>query len=645
MSDPLGAPSPKSDDDLYVLLNSSRYATVEELRQSFRKLSQLYHPDKHVEESAKAVANERFTRIKEAYELLSDDKLRRIYDEFGLLATREAASPTMELTTYDDLAARFRHEANVGAANGTTNTPRDAYFNVVNSCDAMIDGTGLVVALEDGFRRGDPLFSVLQVAITSQATAYVAQNLTVTAQYSTMSSSGAGDLGVATRYQMDPHMHAEVEVTAPLDEPSSAQVTTKVVRSLNERMQMHAWNTYDIAQGVSTASIAVVRSLSQRYNANISWSAGAAPKAQFQWHREAYNEYISGESEKKSYDDDDDDDSEIEEVDGTAQVAVNASKWRKYMPSMRELEKYVRCFIDPMGFTCACALGTPSFYIAFTRPIGSQAPLFRSCTPTGPGGTSIKTSLKVYPAGFEVEAGAKRNFVMSDSTVGMSVACGTNGVMLNVKITRGGHRLTLPIILVTETDPRTATVAAITSSLMVAAVNSLLIQPVLRYQKAVEKAEIREQRSESLAKAKRDAEAAHELLARQVATSRENEENVVIDGRQKAGLIVERAIYGVKEVVCGVKFGGPSFVGRELETEVIEVGDCVQALIENSAVQIVSNTKSTLMGFWDPSALGEKEDLALRIWYKFRDELHDCLVDDMEPLELPLSSHKVSSWS
>lgn len=662
MSDPGGETAqPPPEDDLYVLLNSARDATTEQLRQAFRKLSQLYHPDKHVDETAKAAANERFTRIKEAYEVLSEERLRRVYDEFGLSAARAAASPAMELVPYADLAARFRQEAEPRGSGQPSGAPRDAYFTVVNSAETHVDGTGLVVALEDGvLPTGAPLLAIMRVSLASVATAYVAQSLTVTAQYSTTSvrrtsssGAGAGDIALSARYQTCPYSHAELSTHLPLEDPTRATFGAKAARTLDRLSQMSIETIYDPADASATTSISLGRVFSDRHYSSISWATGAVPGVAFTWRRDAYDEYSPDEpSRKKGENDDDEEDTEIEELD-TVDVAsdqvnpVRVAGLRNRLPSVRDLQKYVKHFVDPVGMRCTLRMGAmTSVSVVVRRPIGSLVPLFEPSEPAGPGGPSVKVRASAGVFGWEVEAGGSERYVMNDTAWGLAVSCGSRGVVWKFKVSRGGHQFVLPIVLVSATsDAKTATAAAIASSLVVTAIQSLIVQPLLKYQQSAEKAEMREQRAEYLEKCKRDAEAAAELLARQVATCRQNEENVVIDGREKAGLIIERAIYGVKEVTRAVRLSEPSFLGRELEAEVIEVGDCVQALVENSHVQVVSSTKSTLMGFWDPSAFGEKEELALRIWYKFKGELHDCVLDDMEPLELPLSNHKVDAWS
>ncbi len=66
--------------DYYQSLGVARTATPEELKQAFRKLARIHHPDVA---KNKAAGEERFKEINEAYEVLSDPEKRRRYDELG----------------------------------------------------------------------------------------------------------------------------------------------------------------------------------------------------------------------------------------------------------------------------------------------------------------------------------------------------------------------------------------------------------------------------------------------------------------------------------------------------------------------------------------------------------------------------------
>jgi DnaJ-class molecular chaperone len=65
--------------DFYQTLGLSRDATSKEIKKAYRKMSLQYHPDKNKE----AGAAEKFAEISRAYEVLSDDAKKPIYDRYG----------------------------------------------------------------------------------------------------------------------------------------------------------------------------------------------------------------------------------------------------------------------------------------------------------------------------------------------------------------------------------------------------------------------------------------------------------------------------------------------------------------------------------------------------------------------------------
>ncbi len=66
--------------DYYGILGIKKTATADEIRKAFRKLARKYHPDVNPGDKK---AEEKFKEISEANDILSDEKKRKIYDQFG----------------------------------------------------------------------------------------------------------------------------------------------------------------------------------------------------------------------------------------------------------------------------------------------------------------------------------------------------------------------------------------------------------------------------------------------------------------------------------------------------------------------------------------------------------------------------------
>jgi curved DNA-binding protein len=119
--------------DYYETLGVGRTATPEEIKQAFRKLARIHHPDVA---KNKAVGEARFKEINEAYEVLGDPEKRHRYDELG--------------TNWQDDGGGM--SAGMGAGRG--GRPR-------GSADFEFGGTGFSDFFESffgGTRRGDGSF-------------------------------------------------------------------------------------------------------------------------------------------------------------------------------------------------------------------------------------------------------------------------------------------------------------------------------------------------------------------------------------------------------------------------------------------------------------------------------------------------------
>lgn len=96
-----------STPDYYQILGVPRTATQAEIKKAFRKLARTHHPDAGGDEA-------KFKEINEAYEVLSDEKKRDLYDQYG--TANENQIP------YGGAGGGFNYEDIFGGGAGRTYT-------------------------------------------------------------------------------------------------------------------------------------------------------------------------------------------------------------------------------------------------------------------------------------------------------------------------------------------------------------------------------------------------------------------------------------------------------------------------------------------------------------------------------------------
>lgn len=94
--------------DLYDILGVAKEATADEIRAAYRAKARRLHPDVNKADDAQ----EQFSKLQDAYEVLSDDEKRKRYDRFGSASGASAAGawhadPFGGEVELDDLGSMF----------------------------------------------------------------------------------------------------------------------------------------------------------------------------------------------------------------------------------------------------------------------------------------------------------------------------------------------------------------------------------------------------------------------------------------------------------------------------------------------------------------------------------------------------------
>jgi molecular chaperone DnaJ len=130
--------------DYYDILDLPRSASDEEIKRSFRKLAQQWHPDVSTDPDADA----RFKEINEAYQVLSDPQRRGAYDMFGRAgvggtgAGAEGYGPFGGFQGFGDIFDAFFGGAAAGGATRRARRPAgaDLRYDLQLTFDEAIHG-------------------------------------------------------------------------------------------------------------------------------------------------------------------------------------------------------------------------------------------------------------------------------------------------------------------------------------------------------------------------------------------------------------------------------------------------------------------------------------------------------------------------
>lgn len=90
--------------DYYEILSVARSASTDEIRAAYRKLALKHHPDRNPGDKE---AERKFKEISEAYDILSDEQKRRLYDHGGHAGLRGHPTRDYQSASLEEIFASF----------------------------------------------------------------------------------------------------------------------------------------------------------------------------------------------------------------------------------------------------------------------------------------------------------------------------------------------------------------------------------------------------------------------------------------------------------------------------------------------------------------------------------------------------------
>ncbi|CAI2170568.1 11680_t:CDS:10 [Funneliformis geosporum] len=587
--------------DLYGVLNVSKEATEEEIKDAYKRLCRTFHPDKHVNPENKKAAETKFQVIQKAYEgklnseiqrayipyiiftcsVLTDPNKRIVYDMFGEegLSTSWEVGP--RLKTPQELREEFERQARLKRQQEVENM-----IHSKGDIQLSIDATQ---AFNPYDRRRNRLstfnmknfFENTEITQLNMKHSFETQlrpqtQVVIIGQTLLRNGIGGGNIVGTLRHSFSPKIWAELCPQRPhiVLMKTGMYLKNKIYECKIVKIQFlkyippllksfiivsaHSGSIYSPPNLVFTGG----RVLGKNVTGYLTYKTGAwslgpwrANELYYRRERSAVAISISGSYEKSGYN--------FEIQTGIAQSYIS-------------LHYNHKLFDDYLVKTSTTLSTTGGLTLVLL------------------GERKITEHTK---ASLAVEYGFPH---------GITFKC----------------RISIPILVSPEFNFKIILWGTFLPIITMAAVEQTILIPMRQKKKAEKIAAFRELHAELIENRKREATEATRLLLPSVERKTEME-------REKDGLVILEAWYGNVSSLNGE-------VPLEERSDVIDVKIPVQALVHESQLTIPGRySKSNIMGFYDP-CMGERKQLKIR--YQFQRKLHEVTVDDTSPVACPLRS-------
>ncbi|KAJ3183761.1 hypothetical protein HDU87_005877 [Geranomyces variabilis] len=595
--------------DYYAVLNVDRAASEEEIKNAFRRLALIFHPDKtHLQED-KLAAERKFEKIQKAHDILSNPAKRHIYDLYGA----EAAETSWELGarggSRDDIRAEYERQSRAHqemAAESLAKSKGEIHLSL--NASQIFDPDirrrrrrrlplGRFEPMEEPTTRG--LADILQWPEVTQAfvkhswETQVSQQTGLVVEGDVMAQNGigVGNVTGTLRHIVSPLLWGELSGTVG----QSPSATAKVVKNFSTE----SFATLTATGTTISAPPIAVASLGRKLTSTLT----------------GYLTFQSGEWQLGPW--------------GADQDFRHRSSCS--LGLMRR--------IDKAQWNTEIQAGIASSHISFTY--------VRTLPKSIRGRASVVLSNTI---GLQCSVSGDKK-VNKYTRIGLAVDCATlGGVTLRMKLARLGQKFVIPIMLTPQFDFKLAIWATMLPISISFALDRLYLEPRRRRRLTDKLSQVRAANAELLASRRQEAEGAVRIMKDSVLRKLEGEE-------AKDGLVIVEALYGklppsnlspiqalstqgIRAMFEQLGTSNTSIQSEPARLDYIDVTVAVQSLVYTSQLHIsAGHSKAHIIGFYDP-CWGETK--RLRITYKYQGKLHQVELDDHSAVAAPLRAHIVS---
>ncbi|KAI8890072.1 DnaJ-domain-containing protein [Backusella circina FSU 941] len=483
-----------SSADYYGILNISKKATDEEIKDAYKKLCRFFHPDKHTDEEKRKMAESRFQVIQKAYEVLIDPSKRVIYDQYGEEGLTASWDLGPRYKSTEELREEYEKKAKQKREQDLESLVRSkAEFQLTLDATQVLDPYEPVVFAGFGgvqpVKRNKGPFHLLAKAQVNQLfmrhsfdTQLGPQTFaTIGGSMVSRSGMGGGNVLGTIRHTVSPKLSGEL--TATLLKPR--MILFKSYYSISNDSFVNTTTQANSIYEPPVISVTLGRRIFQATTGYITYRTG-------QWSLFGWGGDVSRKMDRSS-------------------VALGLAGATK----------------KGNNFSCELQTGITASHLAgeYGYKLPNQARLRISGTLSSGGG--IMGSV------------GSEHKISQYIRVGMSLECGVPmGIVVKFRVTRLGQKVVLPIILASDFDLRLAFFGAFVPASVAIALEHFFLKP--RRKRLIKEKidQLREEHADYLATRKQEALDAQQLMA-DISERKRNQEEKKADG-----LVIVKAWYG-----------------------------------------------------------------------------------------------------